>query len=800
MLKNYFKIAWRNIIKSRFYSFVNVVGLSAGIAFALLIGAYVWSELRVNSDLKNKDQQYILQSRWKNPNEGYWLPTLGPLAKALKDNYPDLVANYYRYDGITSNVSKGDKSFREGLQVGDSTMLNMYGFKLLYGNAGNALNEPFTVVITLDKAIKYFGRTDVIGQTLTIESFSGSKHDFIITGVLKSFSKNSVTSLVDDYPNGLFVSDANLNFFGRNMDWNNVSIAGYVELQKGVTPKDLEKPIAHLVKQNAPPQVAVDLTPYLVPLKTYYLTANNALVQKMIYVLSCIAFFILLMAVVNFINMSVSRSGTRLKEIGIRKVLGGLKKQLIAQFLLESIILVLIATIFSVIIYAATRNYFSNVIGKEIPSLTKFPAWFISLPFILAIVVGLLAGIYPAFVLSSLKSVDSLKGKLKTVKEKILLRKSLVGFQFTIAAIALIGAIVVSQQVNYFFSKDLGYNKDYIVSAQVPRDWTPSGVVHMENIRRQFSTMAQISNVTLSYEVPDGNNAGQIAVYRTGSDSTQAVASQVLQSDEYYSSAYSIPMAAGEFFSKPGQLRDSLRVVVNETEAKALGWNSPDALGKQLKIAGDPRIYKVAGVTKDFHFGSMQQVTPPVIFVQVGVGSVYRFLSFKLKPGNISGSMDALRKQWSALMPGAPFEYKFMDDTLKNLYKTEIQLKQAAYTATLLTLIIVLLGVFGLIALSIQKRIKEIGIRKVLGSSVGGIIALFMKEFLVVILVAGIIACPLAYFVMQGWLNEYAYRISMTAQPFIISVLTLGFITALLISLQTVKAANANPVESLRTE
>src|SRR5436190_8356855 len=206
MIKNYFKIAWRNIIKSRVYSTINIFGLSIGIAFTLLIAAYVWTQLEVNKNLKNSDRQYIIQSKWKDPNQGFDIATLGPLAKALKDNYPDLVANYYRYDGITSNVSKGDKSFREGLQVGDSTMLNMYGFKLLHGDSRRALNDPFTVVITEDKAIKYFGRTDVIGQTLTIESFSGSRHDFIITGVLRKFSKNSVTSLVDNYPNGLFVS------------------------------------------------------------------------------------------------------------------------------------------------------------------------------------------------------------------------------------------------------------------------------------------------------------------------------------------------------------------------------------------------------------------------------------------------------------------------------------------------------------------------------------------------------------------------------------------------------------------
>ncbi len=236
MFKNYFKIAWRNIIKSRFYSAINVIGLSTGIAFTLLIAAYVWSELQVNKNLKNADRQYIIQGKWKDPNLGYQFTTLGPLAKALKDNFPDLVANYHRWDGVTSNISKGDKVFRDDISICDSTLLSMYGFKLLYGNAATALHNPFTVLLTKNKAIKYFGKADVVGETITIESFSGTKHDFLITGVLNNIPKNSVTGLIDGYPNNFFVPASNLSFFGRNMDWQNNHIAGYIELQKGITP------------------------------------------------------------------------------------------------------------------------------------------------------------------------------------------------------------------------------------------------------------------------------------------------------------------------------------------------------------------------------------------------------------------------------------------------------------------------------------------------------------------------------------------------------------------------------------
>jgi len=802
MIRNYLKIAWRNMVKNRLLSIVNIVGLSAGILFTFVISAYTWSELQVNAELKNADRQYILQSRWTGANMGYELVTIAPLAKALFEQYPTLISNYYRFDGITSTVSKGDKHFRESFQIGDSTLLRMYGFSLLHGDAQTALSDPYSVVLSEDAAKKYFAKTNVVGETISIENFSGAEHDFMVTGIIKNHSRNSVSSLLDDKENQFYLPIAAAQFFGREMVlWNNAHVVSYVELQKGVSPKQLEEPIRQLLKKNAPDFITLNLTQYLVPLNQYYLSKDNGLVKKMIYALSIIAFFILLMAVINFVNMSMSHSVTRLKEIGIRKVLGGLKKQMILQFLTESIVLVLFATLFAILLYAVSRNYFSSILGKSLPELTVFPLSFILLPFALALFVGTLAGIYPALVLSAFKTVDSLKGKLSTVKEKIWLRKTLVGFQFSIATIVFIGAIVVSQQIGYFFSKNIGYNKDYIVSAQVPRDWSSAGVSRMATIRTQLSALPQVSDVTLSFEVPDGRNSGSAAIYKVGADSTSAVSTQFLNTDEHFASTFGISLKAGAFFSQPGAFTDSSTVVINETQAKALGWkNADDAVGQRVRLIGRTDIYTVAGVTNDFHFGSMQESVPPITFVHVANSQVFRYFSVKLKPGDISNSLEALRKQWAVLMPGAPFEYKFMDETLRHLYKTEIQLRQAAYTAFLLALIIVLLGVLGLVSMSIQRRTKEIGIRKVLGSSVTNIILIFIKEFLFVIVIAGCIAFPIAFTLMQNWLNGYAYRVQITAIPFIISILLLGTISALLIALQTMKVAQSNPVKSLRTE
>ncbi len=371
--------------------------------------------------------------------------------------------------------------------------------------------------------------------------------------------------------------------------------------------------------------------------------------------------------------------------------------------------------------------------------------------------------------------------------------------QFGIAAIAFIGAIVITKQINLFLRGNLGYDKDYILSAQLPRNWTREGVDKMETVRDEFASMPSVKEVSLSFEIPDGNNSNDVPIYKFGSDSSQAVSAHILENDEKFLSVYQIPLIAGSPFE--GHRLDSLKVILNQTAVKALGWqNANEAIGKQVKIPGNPEIYTVKGVTNDFHFGSMQTKMAPIIMFNLEYDFIYRYLSFKIRPGNVASSLDALQKKWASLLPGAPFEYKFMDETLLKMYRPELQLKKASYIATILALIIVLLGVLGIVSLSIQKRTKEIGIRKVLGSSVTGIMSLFMKEFFGVILIAGVVACPLAYIIMNKWLQEYAYRINISAMPFVVSLFILGFITAILICIQTIKAALANPVDSLRSE
>ena len=811
MLKNYVTIAWRNLWKNKAFSLINILGLSAGVAFTMFIGAYVWGEFQVNKELTNAGNQYIILSKWKDPNMGNEVGQIAELPKALAENDPGLIRNFYHYGLATTIVAKGETHYRESIQTGDSTLLTMYGFKLLYGDAKTALNDPFSVVITQDAAIKYFGRKNVTGQTLSFESMKGEKHDFMISGVLDELPANSVTNLDPHNHTGsrnnsnFFFPGAATKFFKGSINgWDNTNTVDYVELQNGVDPKAVNKAIQYLMKKYETDDVIrTSLTPYLMSLHDYNLTSEGGIVTKMMRTLSCIALFILLMAIINFVNICIGRSSGRLREMGIRKVLGGMRKQLMWQFLVESILITSLATILALFIYFLSRPWLSDALGANIIGLFSFPVYFIAIPVLFALFIGAIAGVYPAFVLSALKSVESLKGKLKSVKDSVWLRKTLVAFQFATAAVVLIGAVIISQQISLFFNGDLGYNKDYLIYAQLPRDWSPVGVNKMEAIRDQLSQMPQVQHIALSFEIPDGANGSNFLTYRQGANPLQPTSVEGLTTDNKFAETYDISIKAGQFFSPIFSAADSNKVVINETEAKALGWQTPDeSVGQKIMIPAYTTTapFIVTGVVADYHFRSMHDKMLPQVYINVQNANVYRYFTIRMKQGDMQTNLNAIQSKWAQLMPGAPFEYHFMDDALAKVYASELQLKKAADIATVLAIIIVLSGVLGLISLGIQKRTQEIGIRKVLGSSVSGIIALFLKDFLGVVMIAGVVACPLAYIIMKNWLSDYAYRINISAIPFIWSIVLLPIVTAVLIILQTMKAAFANPVKSLKSE
>lgn len=804
MLKNYLKISWRNLMKRKFYASVTIFGLSVGITFALLIGSYVWGELNVNSELRNLENQYMIQSKWDKENMGGEITTLGPLGKALKENYPNLVENYHRFDAVTTIISKGDKVFREDLQLTDSTMLTTYGFPLIQGDPKTALNQPNTMVISSAQAIKYFGKTDVVGQTLRIEAFTGEKRDFMVTGVFGDIPFNSVTNLVtppDKLP--VLLSFINAGFLGRNgYDlWNNAYIVNYLELKKGVSPKDLEKPMAQLIATNASKEISQNLHPSLKPLKEVYLDANNGFVNKTILTLGIVAMFILLMAVVNFVNISIGNSSSRLKEIGVRKVLGSLRGQVLRQFLIESVIISFFSLLVSLLFYEIFRPYLSQILQKNIISLFKASPYFYLGAIALSLFIGVLSGLYPSLVLANLPSVDSMKGKLKSVKENIFFRRLLLASQFTVALFVFGGAAVISEQVDYFFKQDLGYNKSSVFSVRVPRDWSLKGVEKMETIRNEMAQLKEIDEGTLAWEIPDGATGFSSAIYRAGQDSTTAFYAPTLVTDEKFAETYQIPMAAGQYFHADRDTFQAVRLVLNESAIKALGFkNAQEAIGQQVRMHNAPNNFTIVGATKDFHFESMHKAIGPTAFMQVRDNPFYRYLSFRLTPTNLGEAMKNIENKWRELLPDAPFEYTFMDGTLQKMYQSEMQLQQAAEVATTLAIIIVLLGILGMVSLNIVRRTKEVGIRKVLGATGISIVFLFLKEFLIVLAIAIVIAFPLAVISMNSWLQNYAYRIEISWITFAFVGLVFIGMVALLVGFQTLKAARLNPVKSLKIE
>jgi putative ABC transport system permease protein len=452
------------------------------------------------------------------------------------------------------------------------------------------------------------------------------------------------------------------------------------------------------------------------------------------------------------------------------------------------------------VMYPLLSPVFSGMLGKQLPGLSDFPFYYTLVPFVLILLVGGLAGFYPAIILSKLQTVDSLKGKLKSVKENVWLRKSLAGFQFGISAVVIIASVIVSQQVTYFFNHDLGYDKAYVVAAQAPRNWTPEGIRKIMTIRNEFEQLPQVSKASVSWDIPDGMSGGNTLLYMPGQDSSTALSATIVVTDENYLDTYKIGLRAGTFFAKQDETNRQ-GIILNEKAIHSFGWHTPaEAIGQPIRMVGISQAAIIDGVVADFNLGSMQKEIPPMVFVHPSQSNNYRYLSFKIKAGQVSTAIAAIEKKWAALLPGSSFEYKFMDDTLKNLYQSELRLRKSAYVATVLSIVIVLLGILGLVSLNIRKRTREIGIRKVLGASVSSIILLFLKEFLWVIVVAGVVACPLAWYIMKGWLADYAYRINISATPFLVAVAGLALLTSCLIVLQMVREGLANPVKSLRVE
>ncbi len=802
MLKNYFTIAVRHLLRHKFFSAINILCLAIGITFSLVIGVYVLGQYNINASLKNVSNQYIVKSNWKVKEMGLDITTFGPLPKTLKEEYPSLVANYYRYNPVTNVVSAGDKYFKEDIAIGDTNFISMYGFPILYGNRQHPFTDNNSAVITETMAMKLFGKKDVINKVISIlTTQNGEKQDYKVSAVLKDVPYNSVTNLVGDTYSVFVPTEGNRYYGGGDpaQYWNSAYEIGMVELQPGKSPKDLEAPLKQVLAKYTTENVQKNLVVELTPVRDYYIKDHGGAARKMVMILSLAALFILLMAVINFVNINIGTSSYRLKEIGLRKVFGGAKTQLIVQFIAEAIILTIIAATISLIVYQLLRPVFDQVLNTKLESVFRFSAGVVLFLVALVFITGFIAGVYPAFVMSSSRVINAVKGKIDSAKGGLFLRKTMLTVQFTLAIIVFICALTVSRQVSYVFSKDIGYNKEQVlVISAFPKQWDTIGVNRMINIKKALQQLASVKDASLSFEIPDRKPPNSIDMQLVNGDGRTVLITSC-GADENYAATFGLKVLSGTCFAQSGGYIPN-QIVLNESAVKALGLTISSAPNRQVKVPSFGTVLTIAGVIKDFNYSSLQNQVEPLAFFHVKDATAYRYLSLKLSTNNMVEAVGRIRNKWLELSPGTPFQYSFMDEKFQSLYRSELQLKKAANIATILNLIIVFLGIFGVVAFTLTKRTKEIAVRKVLGADVRNIIALFIRDYAVLIFLANLIAWPLAYVISNKWLQSYAYRVNQDIVPYLFVCLFI-FITAFsMIAIQCFKAGAANPIKSLRTE
>jgi putative ABC transport system permease protein len=802
MLKNYILIAFRQFSRHKMFSALNVFCLAIGISFCLLIGQYVLHETSVNADLKNIGRQYFITSKWKISNTGPEITTVGPLAKTLRQTYPGLVSNYYRFNPVTTVVSAGDKHFKEDVAIGDTSLVTMYGRPLLYGDPAHAFTNNSSTVITEELAIRLFGDRNALGKTVTLTNTTGSVKDYSVSAVLKSVPYNSINNLLAIKGYSMFVPFEGNDYYpggsGEEL-WTGFFTVGYLELQPGISPDRLTIPIRKLLTLHSPEAISKNLSVELKPLETFYLKANHGAVSKTLSILSLVALSILLLAVINFINIMIGTSSYRIKEIGLRKVFGGRRRQLVIQYLTESIVLTLFAAVLSVFFYGLFRPLFNELLNTTLPSLTSFTFTEFALVGMLVLGVGVFAGIYPAIILSGSEMVSAVKGKLDSVEKGMWLRRSLLVLQFTIAIGVFIFSMTISKQVKYFFDTDLGYNKEQLmVITAFPKQWDSAGVMKMESIRNGLLAVSSVKDASVSFEIPERNPPGQFLVIPEGGKNNQPISVQSIGTDEKYASTFGLHLLEGRFFRDTIGGFVSGETVITEAAMKSFGWQT--AAGKHFTMVNDGGPLTVVGVIKDYHVSSLHEAMMPLCFIHVKDSRSYRYLTVKLRPGNTSNAIAQVKAKWKEMSPAAPFEYFFMDEKLQSMYQSELQLKKAANISTGLMLLIVLLGIFGVLTLALAKRMKEIAVRKVLGAELHHILLLFIRQYTGLLLLANLIAWPLAYYFSNHWLQQYAYRIIQPVSIYFIAGIFISLIAFLLISIQCLKAALMNPVDSLKTE
>ncbi|GLU53542.1 ABC transporter permease [Dyadobacter frigoris] len=804
MIKSYFKIAWRNIVRNKAFSAINIVGLALGIAACILILQYVAFELSFDNFHANGDQIYrVRQDRY---NEGKlsteWAAGAFAVGNSFKEAYPE-VEDYVKLINRGSMVlDHGERSFKvEKVYISSSSFFSVFSYPLINGNPKTALTETNTVVLSASVAKKLFGSENPVGKIIQINKRKSAK----VTGVFEDMPANThfKTDILISY--ATFLNDVKPE--NPDLAWQWDGCLTYLKLRAGTNIPKLEAKFPALVDKLAGEDhkkynsAAVYL---LQPLKDIHLYSHLMMEAEpngdgnTVYLLLGIAFFIVVIAWVNYINLSTARAINRAREVGVRKAVGSQRSQLIGQFMTESVLLNGLAVVLALILVALSLPKFNEISGQQL-SFALLGSRMFWLPLITLFIVGaFFSGLYPAFVLSGFKPVVVLKGKVSTSTKGILLRKSLVVFQFAASLFLLVGTLTVFQQIRYMRQQSLGINIDQTLVINPPIVADDSTFMRqMSAFKDELLRQSGVKSVTASTVVPGQPsqwNAGGIRL--KGTDESAGKQYRIIGVDYDFLKTYDLKLVSGRNFSKEFG-SDPKAVIFNKMAVKQLGFSNPDqAIGKEINFWGE--IFTIVGVTDNFHQQSLKDAYEPLIIRLIP--DIRGYFSVKLSTGQANTSVAGIQSEWNRFFPGNPFEYSFLDDRFNDQYKADQRFGQVFGVFTGLAILVACLGLFGLASFTTAQRTKEIGIRKVLGSSVYAIVEMLYREFAILILISFVISAPLAWFATNRWLNGYAFRTDIQwwlfAAPFVLVLL----IALLTVSFQSIKAALMNPVKSLKSE
>lgn len=807
MILNYIKTAIRNLLRYKGFSLISILGLAVGIASCILIFLYVIHELSYDKFNNNAEHIYRACLRYNmgsNQFDSPYCPV--PLAPTLKEEYSEVLKTtrlyHLNYRNKYVYVKYKDKQFKEEYFLwADSTIFDVFTIPLLVGDPNTVLLKPNSIVMTLETAEKYFGKKNPIGKMLTLHD--GSLYE--VTGIAKRLPKNS------HFQFDLLASFAG-NQKSRDPEWYDTAVCTYLVLHDDYDWHDFNKKMPELSKKYVSPIIESAMGVsydkfiksgnyfgfFIEPLLDIHLysSVSNGLGKKgdinTVIIFCGIALLILIIASINFINLATARASIRANEVGIRKLVGSTKRQLISQFLAESIITSFISMLIAGAIVYTFLPFMNNLLGLELSLSINQNSLLLIFLFFILIIVGILAGSYPAFLLSSFKPVEVLKGKIHAGNKGRLFRKILVVFQFATSIVLIIGTMVIYNQLQYIQNKELGFDKDRVIIIQNVNKLAGNQKVFKDQLKQN----TDIINATYTDCLPQMMLEVK-PFQKIGPGSSENHTLITITADYDFMDTYKFKLSEGRFFNKKFST-DSSAVILNQAAVHSLNFNNP--LDEQLlRLGSKKRIMNVIGVIKDFHIQSIHEVIKPMaaIIMRDRPGE---FLSARIQPGKIKDAITYIENQWNMFVPNQPLEYTFFDEQLQFAYQNELQSEKIFTSFAVLAIFIACLGHLGLASFTASRKTKEIGIRKVLGATEFNVVKILSTEFLKWIVLATFIAWPIAWFAMNSWLQNFAYKVELNWWVFVLAGCLALFIAILTVSLQAIKAAVANPIESLRYE